>query len=239
VVDSVTLATYARPEGDNVNLEEAMPRTHPSSRRRRRWVVPTLLAVTVLAGVLVARELTPPQPPAYDGDAPEPAADGYVQARHSVLIAAPPDAVWAWANDPGLDLADVVDFDGGFPAVTATHPLIGDWVPGRREGDRRRVGFADGHYLAEQVLVDTPETFRYMIWGFTSPQRFVVRHGVAEFSYEAEGDGTRLTWTYSLLPTLPILRPAVQGFVDGTMSPMMRGTLAGMRDGAEATAAAG
>ena len=53
------------------------------------------------------------------------------------------------------------------------------------------------------------------------------------------GEGTRLTWTYSLLPTLPVLRPSVQGFMDGTMSPMMRATLAGMRDGAEARAAGG
>lgn len=210
----------------------------PPHHRPRRWIVPTALAAALVAA-LVVRELTPPDPPAYDGAAPGLAPDGYVQARHSVWIAAAPDAVWAWANDPSLELSDVVDFDGGFPAVTTTQPLIGEWVPGRREGDRRRVAFEDGHFLAEQVLVDTPETFRYMIWGFTSPQqRFGVRYAVAEFTYAPEGAGTRLSWTYSLMPTLPILRPLVQAFVDDTMTPMMRATLAGMRDGAEATAAA-
>lgn len=60
-----------------------------------------------------------------------------------------------------------------------------------------------------------------------------MQHGVAEFRYEAEGDGTRLSWTYSLLPTMPVLAGAVQSFLDSTMTPMMVATLQGLREHAE------
>jgi hypothetical protein len=83
------------------------------------------------------------------------------------------------------------------------------------------------------VLIDSPERFRYMIWGFTSRQRFAVRHGIAEFGYAAENRGTRVTWEYTFLPTAEILRPVVESFLASTMSRMMRATLTAMRDGVE------
>ncbi|MBZ2197979.1 SRPBCC family protein [Occultella gossypii] len=127
-----------------------------------------------------------------------------------------------------------MQFDDGFPAVETTQPLVGDWIPGERVGSRRWVRFEDAQYLAEEVLVDDADVFRYQIWGFTSMQRFDLRHGVAEFRYQAEGDGTRLSWTYSLLPTAPILSGALRAFLDSTMTPMMQTTLAGLRDRAQA-----
>lgn len=213
----------------------------PLTRRNRRIatiLTPVGAVLAIGAFALWRATAAPDEPPALDGPAPRIAESGYVSVSHSELIDAPRPAVLSWANDPDLGLEDVVDFDGGFPAVESTEPLIGDWVPGEREGDRRRVRFADGHYLAEQVVVDTDARFQYMIWGFTSAQRFAIRHGLAEFTYEPVGDRTRLTWTYSFLPTTPALRPFVQNFLDTTMTPMMRATLAGMRDGAEAAHAA-
>ena len=157
---------------------------------------------------------------------------GYVSVTHHVLIDAAPDEVWEWNNAASRTLQSIVQFEN-YPAVVGTTPLIGDWQPGGREGNRRRVEFADGHYLAEEALVDTRETFRYMIWGFTNAQRFAVSHGLAEFSFAAEGDRTRLTWTYSFLPATNLLRPAVARFLTRTMSPMMTATLAAVRTGIE------
>ena len=146
----------------------------------------------------------------------------------------PPTQFIAWVNQPGRDLNDIVEAGEGMPAVVRTVPLRGDWDPnGDRTGDRRRVEFADGHYLAEEVLADTPERFRYMIWGFTSYQRVAVRYAVAEFTYAERDGGTELSWTYSFLPTNPLLRPFVQSFVDNTIASMMSGTLESMRAGAE------
>ncbi|WP_169801610.1 SRPBCC family protein [Millisia brevis] len=165
---------------------------------------------------------------------PAPVADGYVEVTHSVYVEATPAQVWAAGNDPALPLEEIVQFDEGFPAVRATRALTGEWIPGARAGDRRWVMFEDGHYLAEEVLVDQPDLLRYQIWGFTGVQRFVVRHGMAEFRYAPEGGGTRLSWTYALLPTAPIVSGAVRSFLESTMSPMMRATLVGLRDHAEA-----
>ena len=91
------------------------------------------------------------------------------RSGHPVLIEAAPGAgLGAGSNCKDLRLEDLVRFEN-FPAVVGTEPLVGEWQPGSREGDRRRVEFADGNYLAEEVLVDSPERFRYMIWGFTQP----------------------------------------------------------------------
>ncbi|HEY4022212.1 MAG TPA: SRPBCC family protein [Pseudonocardiaceae bacterium] len=173
--------------------------------------------------------------PAYDGPRPNPARTGYASVTHTVLINAAPERVRSWNDDPDRPLEDVVKFDSDFPSVADTEPLVGEWIPGSRVGNRRRVRFTDGNYLAEEVLNDEPELFRYMIWGFTSGQRVAIRHGLAEFRFVAQGEGTRLEWTYSFLPRLFVFRPFVQRFLTRVMTPMMTTTLAAMRDGVEAS----
>jgi hypothetical protein len=196
----------------------------------------TLLATTLLTGLLAAaavRALTPPgTPPEYAGERPEPAASGYVSHTDSTFVPVPRAEFLAWVN--ARDLGDIVEPGEGLSPVVATTPLRGHWDPDRdRTGDRRRVQFADGQYLAEEVLADTPDHFRYMIWGFTGPQRLAVRHAVAEFTYADRDGGTDLRWTYSFLPTSPLTRPFVTNFVGSTMASMMSATLEGMRSGAE------
>lgn len=171
--------------------------------------------------------------PAYTGPRPEPAASGYASVTQAIQIDATPEQVRAFNDDPDQRLEDVVKFDTNFPAVVGTEPLIGDWIPGSRAGNRRRVEFSDGNYLAEEVLDDSPELFRYLIWGFTNAQRFAIRHGLAQFRFIAHAGGTRLEWTYAFLPTLPVFRPFVRRFLATVMTPMMTATLDAMRAGAE------
>jgi len=156
-----------------------------------------------------------------------------VSVTHAIQINASPEQVRAWNDDPNRTLEDIVKFDSNFPAVVDTEPLIGDWIPGSRVGNRRRVRFTDGNYLAEEVLDDSPELFRYLIWGFTSQQRLAVQLGLAEFRFIDKAGGTQLEWTYSFLPTLSILRPFVRRFLKTVMTPMMVATLQAMRDGVE------
>jgi hypothetical protein len=204
-----------------------------SSRRRLPLTLAAIASVAVVTTLVAWLQLQPPaRPPLYEGARPDESTAGYEAVTESILIEASPAAVHAYTNDPDLALEDVVQFDG-FPAVVGTLALSGDWIPGSRDGDRRRVQFADGHYLAEEVLVDDPERFRYMIWGFTSFQRFAVDHGVAEFTYQPEGTATRLSWTYTLLPTSELTRGAVRAFLADTMRPMMTATLMGYRNGIE------
>lgn len=204
-------------------------------KRRNTVIVGGILIAVIAAGIGARRFTAPPSgPPAYEGERPVLREDGYVSLTHSTFIDAPLSDVIAWRDDPAQRLEDVVTFDDGSPAVVHTHPLRGSEVIGERERHRRAVEFDDGHFLAEEILIDTPERFRYMVWGFTrATQRIAVDHGVAEFIYAPEGDGTRVSWTYSLLPTTPLLRGAVESFMADTMDPMMRATLDGIRRGAE------
>ncbi|QSB15829.1 SRPBCC family protein [Natronosporangium hydrolyticum] len=209
-----------------------------TSTRRHRWRI-TLVASGVVLLTATAGTwsfLAPPSsPPDYTDERPEAGSDGYVSVTRSTLIDAPVAAVHSWNNEPSRELDDLIEGGDDFPEVIGTTIIWGDWNPASdRTGDRRRVEFADGHYLAEEVLEDTPARFRYMIWGFTSHQRLAVRHGVAEFAFAAEGEQTRVTWTYSMKPTTPLLRPFVTNFLERTMSTMMEQTLAGMRAGVEA-----
>lgn len=203
---------------------------HRTPWRRCALVATALLAVVLAAAVPV---FTPPAaPPAYPGPRPEPVGSGYVSHTAAVSVGVPRAEFLAWVN--GRDLGDIVAPADGLSPVVGTTPLRGDWDPARdRTGDRRRVQFADGHHLAEEVLADTPDRFRYIIWGFTGPQRLAVRHAVAEFAYADRPGGTDVRWTYSFLPTNPLARPFVTRFVGSTMAPMMSATLEGMRAGAE------
>lgn len=201
---------------------------------RVRVVAVVLLGVLGLGALGVWWVLSPPSvPPTYDGPRPEPVADGYVSHTESVFVAVQPERFKSWAD--GRDLSEIVaPPQDGLAAVVATTPLRGDWDPtGDRTGDRRRVTFADGHHLAEEVLLDSPARFRYLIWGFTAPQRFAVDHGTAEFSYVPAPGGMTLSWTYGFLPSTGLVTSFVRGFVDDTIAPMMHSTLAGMKAGAE------
>jgi hypothetical protein len=97
----------------------------------------------------------------------------------------------------------------------------------------------DGHFTAEEILVDQPDVFRYMVWGYTNYARLMVAHAIGEFIYEDEGGKTRLTWTYSFRPRSAIVRPFLANFVNGTWAQLMRNTLAAMRDGGERQARVG
>jgi hypothetical protein len=201
---------------------------------RRAAAVAALALVAGAAAAVVVRSTAPPAtPPEYREDRPEPAVSGYASHTESTSVAVPRAAFLDWSSAQGLQ--DVIETGGGaVPAVVATVPLRGDWEPtGDSTGDRRRVAFADGHFLAEEVLADTPDRFRYMIWGFTGYQRFAVGHGVAEFRFAERPGGTEVTWTYSLLPTTRLMRPFVERFLRRSMAPMMRATLAATRARAE------
>lgn len=200
------------------------------------WIITGAVLVTAMAAAAGGWWwLRPPStPPAYAESAPEVSEEGLVSVSHTVVIDAPREAVMRWNSRPDLDLSEMIQAADGFPVVVGTEPLVGDWDPdGDRSGDRRRVEFADGHFLAEEVLVDSGGVFRYAIWGFTDARRLAVRHGVAQFEFVDHGERTGVTWTYSLAPTATVTRPFVADFLTGPMSDMMRGTLEAMRAGVE------
>src|SRR5918997_821259 len=205
-----------------------------------RVLLYTFAGIAVLGGALtvgVRQFLAPPQnSPAYTGPRPEPAEDGYISHTESILIDAPPDEFREWANH--AELEDLGLESENTPSVVRTENIRGTWDPDQdRVGDRRRIVLDDGHVSVEEVLVDEPEVFRYIVWGYTNYARLMIDHAIGEFTYEDEGGKTRLSWTYSFQPTSAIARPFLSNFVSGTWAELMRNTLEAMRDGGERQAA--
>lgn len=174
-------------------------------------------------------------PPDYSGPRPEPAAAGYASLVHDIRVGVPREVFLTWVNAPGRDLGDLIEPADDLTRVVGTVNLRGDFDPASdRTGHRRRVEQATGHYLAEEVLADTPDEFRYMIWGFTDPRlRLAARYAVARFAFADDDGATCIRWTYSFMPTTPLLRPLVRSVLARAMGEMMRRTLAAWKRAAE------
>ncbi|MBE1878420.1 SRPBCC family protein [Myceligenerans pegani] len=174
-------------------------------------------------------------PPDYSGPRPEPAVAGYASVVRDVRVDVPRVTFLAWVNAPGRELGDMIETADDLTRVVGTVNLRGDFDPAvDRTGHRRRVEQATGHYLAEEVLDDTPDEFRYMIWGFTDPRlRLAARYAVARFAYADDDGATRIHWAYSFMPTTPLLRPVVGMILSRAMGEMMRRTLTAWKDAAE------
>ena len=133
----------------------------------------------------------------------------------------------------------------GLPGVVDTLALTPDGFG--PVGGRHLVFLSDDTTVVEQVLentrTDTSWRFRYVVWGYTTPAAKPLRYGVGDFQYTAEGDRTRVTWTYSfeLKPdTFPgFLGVGLGGFLlklaflNGPYGAWMRAGLAAIKQGVE------
>jgi hypothetical protein len=91
----------------------------------------------------------------------------------------------------------------------------------------------DGHFTAEEILVDEPDLFRYIVWGYTNYARPMIDHAIGEFRYSDDRGKTHFTWTFSFQPRSVFARPLLSQFVSGTWAELMRNTLEVMRRGGE------
>lgn len=135
---------------------------------------------------------------------------------------------------------------GGLPGVADTLALTPDGFG--PVGGRHLVFLTDDTTVTEQVLVnsrtETDWRFRYVVWGYTTPAAKPLRYGLGDFHYTAQGDKTRLVWTYSF----ELKRDAFPGFLgvglggfllklaflNGPYGTWMRAGLAAIKRGAEA-----
>ncbi len=134
----------------------------------------------------------------------------------------------------------------GLPGVVGAVPLTPEGFG--PVGGRHLVFLSDDTTVVEQVLenarTDAAWRFRYVVWGYTTSAAKPLRYGLGDFHYAAEGDRTRLTWTYSfeLKPhTFPgFLGVGLGGFLlklaflNGPYGAWMRAGLAAIKDAAEA-----
>jgi Polyketide cyclase / dehydrase and lipid transport len=127
-------------------------------------------------------------PPAIDPAAP------MIARTETVVIGHPPRKVHDWVVLGALE--EMVLPTRRLPGVAGVTSLTpGPWGA---PGGRRIVRLTDGAETTEQVLVNTPEQFRYQVWNYTTAAARPIAYALGEFRFAPLDDGrTQLTWTYA------------------------------------------
>ena len=133
----------------------------------------------------------------------------------------------------------------GLPGVEDTAPLTPEGFG--PVGGRHLVFLTDGTTVVEEVLentrTDTDWRFRYQVWGYTTAAARPLRYGLGDFHYVAQGERTRITWTYSF-ELKPDAFPGLLGvglggallklaFLNGPYAQWMRAGLAAIKGAVE------
>jgi hypothetical protein len=186
-------------------------------------------------------------PPSGFVDTPPPRVEGaerLVRHAETVTIARPLSEVLAKNDATPLSVRHPPA--AGLPGVAGTYPLTADGFG--PVGGRHLVFLTDGSSVVEQVLENTRTNsewrFRYLVWGYSTPAAKPLRYGVGDFQYVADGDLTRIVWTYAFA-LKPNAFPGVLGvglgglllklvFLKGPYARWMRAGLSAIRSAAEA-----
>jgi hypothetical protein len=95
------------------------------------------------------------------------------------------------------------------PPVVRVEDQDGEW--GREVGQTRTIRTSDGGALHETLTgLDRPRRFGYRIDRVRGPMRPLVRHLDGAWTFEPDGTGTRVTWSWELTPTSPVTAPLVR-----------------------------
>jgi hypothetical protein len=190
-----------------------------------------LIALPVVGiGAVAAIVVRPTDAPEYRGEPPTLSTDGAIMHTTSQEFAMSATALAAWQRRNPL--VSFLKPSGGIPAVESTTPLSGEWFT---NGARRRVNLVGGQTTAERILEIDDRVFRYQVWGFTTPARYLVQQAVGEIRYEPLGENrSRLVWTYSLTPRAFFTRPMLERFMRNEFAPFMDNGLAAMAAAAKA-----
>jgi hypothetical protein len=96
---------------------------------------------------------------------------------------------------------------GVIPPIKECTGQDGPWAT---VGQTRTVVLTDGSSNLETLKkADRPGTYQYQLSDFTGPMKALVDGVDGQFSYVPEGDGTRVTWSWSIRPTSAVARLAL------------------------------
>jgi hypothetical protein len=99
---------------------------------------------------------------------------------------------------------------GPIPTIRDVTDQDGAWATA---GQTRTIHLADGGSMREELIeVSAPATFGYRISGIRGPMRPLVAEVEGRWDFAAEGDGTRVTWTWRLRPANPVARLLMPAF---------------------------
>lgn len=139
-------------------------------------------------------------PPAGFIDTPHPPVSGpdkLVSRTEEIVVDRPLAQVLAAVDN--TPLSQSIAEAGGLPGVRGAHVLAGGKFD--QPGSRHMLFLTDGTTAVEQVLekttTATSRRFRYVVWNYTTAAAKPLLYGLGDWLYTAEGDRTRVRWTYS------------------------------------------
>ncbi|MEJ6401660.1 hypothetical protein [Yoonia sp. 2307UL14-13] len=150
----------------------------------------------------------PTEPPELT-EPPEVATSGFLTAYTAQTIAMP--------------VADVRTFMEAQPLTSFLEPTENIANPVESEvirgvwpnpGAYRWLKLADGHYIIERILENEEDFFKYQVFVFTNATGQGVEQIVGEQRFVSVDSGTRLEWTYNVLPTNFVTRQFVRRSMD-------------------------
>lgn len=98
---------------------------------------------------------------------------------------------------------------GPIPPIKEVRDQVGEWGT---VGQTRTVFLTGGGSMREElVVVDPPRLFGYRLDEIRGPMGPLVKRIEGEWSFEAVGTGTEVTWRWAIHPRSDLLRPAVVG----------------------------
>ena len=126
----------------------------------------------------------------------------------STVVSATPEA--AFAGVLAAPLPELFpERTGPIPPVRECTGQEGAWGD---IGQTRTVVLGDGSSNLETlVALDRPGSYRYRLTDFTGPMKALVRTIDGEFAFAAEGEGTRVSWTWHMHPATPVSRLLLPG----------------------------
>jgi Polyketide cyclase / dehydrase and lipid transport len=100
---------------------------------------------------------------------------------------------------------------GPMPRITEVTDQVGEW--GTEVGQTRRIHMSDGGTVLETLTsLDAPRSFGYRLSEIGGPMKLLVSGVSGRWSFAAEDDGTRVTWSWDVdaksvlaKPVLPVL----------------------------------
>jgi hypothetical protein len=99
---------------------------------------------------------------------------------------------------------------GPIPAIKAVDGQIGGWGT---VGQTRTIRTADGGSMREELTrVDRPSAFGYTITDVTGPMKPLVSTVQGLWSFDTAGDGTRVTWQWTITPKSSLVAPVMPVF---------------------------
>ncbi|OBH37300.1 hypothetical protein A5692_00815 [Mycobacterium sp. E342] len=98
---------------------------------------------------------------------------------------------------------------GPIPPIREVRDQTGDWDTAGRS---RTIMLVGGSAREDLTSVDAPRSFGYRLTGIHGPMALLVGSVTGEWTFTPAGDGTEITWRWTIYPKSPLSAPGLPLF---------------------------